>query len=181
MSKLQSVPRRRFLAATGTVLAVTATAALRQNGLAAAALPESATQQPVLVLYRDSLALAREFALHSRAAGLPVLALAADPVRQWRDDLAALVGTAGWRIAGQGNWMDYSIVRGLAAEQRRLPLVTLQHGTTQLQRHGIKPLADLLLAFAQENDAQERICRHALLTDHPDNNHPRPDLFSWVI
>ena len=191
---MNTFPRRTFLAVSATAITMSAIAALQASvpahGTSKVTLPRT------LVLYRESHALSRQFALLGRQAGLPAQALTDDPVRQWRDGPGALMTQEGWRLAGISNWIDFMLVRGLAAEARRLPLLVLQHSEAQLQQQGIEATAAALLDFlhvvqvakvahvapaAQKASAENIIHQHALLIGRSLNINNRPDLFSWVI
>jgi len=74
-----------------------------------------------LVLYRSGNSASETCAAALAAQGWQTCALETDLVRHWRRDLASRLGQ-GWTLAGQLDWDDWFLLRGLAAEQRRLPL-----------------------------------------------------------
>lgn len=116
--------RRGFLGSLlfASVSGVVGNAALAQAGALPATDPAA-----ILVLYRatqpESVAFARAWA----AAGCTTQALATDVVRQWRDGLGAQFAGGKRLLVGMGNWDDQLLLQGLAAEQRRHPLLVLQH------------------------------------------------------
>lgn len=59
--------------------------------------------------------------LHSRVVGngVRLLQLEADPVRMWRGEHAALLGSASTRLLGITPWIEFVMIQGLAAESRR--------------------------------------------------------------
>lgn len=74
-----------------------------------------------LVLYRSGNPASEAYAAAQAAQGWQTCALETDLVRHWRRDLASRLAQ-GWTLAGQLDWDDWFLLRGLAAEQRRLPL-----------------------------------------------------------
>jgi hypothetical protein len=164
--------RREFLA--GTALAL---------GSAAVPLPMLAANtrrlagRPTLGLYQPHDPHATAFADELAAAGISTLALTDDPVRQWRDGLGKLVTEENFVLLGLGNWSDYTLLRGLAAEQRRFPLLEMQlrkrAGTAWARQQ-----ARDLLALADANDLQEAL---RTLQGAAPARSPAPSLFSWVF
>ena len=97
------IDRRRALAFGG--------AALVAPALAPAATIVPATPAAGIMLFDPGSAESRRIA---RAAhGQRLIALTGDPVRLWREQLAAASGP----IGGVTRWSDYLILAGLAAEQ----------------------------------------------------------------
>jgi hypothetical protein len=164
--------RREFLA--GTALALTS-AAVPLPVLAANT--RKLAGRPALVMYQAHDAHATAFADELAAAGFSTLALTDDPVRQWRDGLGRLVLEENFVLLGLSNWSDYSIVRGLAAEHRRFPLLERQQrkmaGTAWARRQ-----ARELLVLTDAVDLHEAL--RALQGEAPASA-PAPSLFSWVI
>lgn len=164
--------RRDFLA--GTALAV---------GSAAIPLPVLAANtrklagRPALVLYQPHDAHATAFADELAAAGFSTLAMTDDPVRQWRDGLGRLVLEENFVLLGLSNWSDYSILRGLAAEHRRFPLLERQPrkraGTAWARQQ-----ARDLLALSEAADLGSALRD---LQDAKAPPEPAPRLFNWVI
>jgi hypothetical protein len=81
-----------------------------------------------------------------------------------------------------GNWADFSILRGLAAESRRFPRMAIQHEKYQTANaEWAAHHARLLLADNCLNNSG----RLALMTKNLNNkstiNSGRPSLFSWII
>jgi hypothetical protein len=163
--------RRDFLA--GTALALTS-AAVPLPVLAANT--RKLAGRPALVLYQAHDAHATAFADELAAAGFSTLVLTDDPVRQWRDGLGRLVLAENFVLLGLSNWADYFVVRGLAAEHRRFPLLERpqrrQSGTAWARQQ-----ARALLARADADDLPL-----ALRELQPQGEHgARPDAFFWVI
>jgi hypothetical protein len=115
--------RRAAMAGAGVVLA--GSALLPRHvvipATAALAAPSGATfviQGVPIALARDTLAL-----LGVEAA--PVVALEADPVRQWRSSRGAVLAARDARLVGITTWPQFLLVRGLAEESGRR--VRFQH------------------------------------------------------
>jgi hypothetical protein len=167
--------RRDFL---GTALAGTA---LALTSVPLPALAATATRKlagrPALALYQPHDAHATAFADALAAAGIATLALTDDPVRQWRDGLGRLVTAENFILLGLGNWSDYLVLRGLAAEQRRFPLVERQlsrtAGTVAARRE-----AQDLLALIDAADLQQAL---QALNARTQARSAAPSMFSWVI
>ena len=165
--------RRDFLA--GSTAAVTA---------ASMPLPASAASgfrhfagRPLLVLYQAHDPHASAFAAEFSAAGYATLALTDDPVRQWRDGLSRLVRDEHLLLIGLSNWSDYSMLSGLAAEERRFPLFHRR----QAKRRGnawAREYARTMLAVAGADDAEEALRDMGRMPEPPA---AAPSLFSWAL
>lgn len=165
--------RRDFLA--GTAAAMTA-ASMPLPALAASSLRRFAGR-PLLVLYQAHDADAAAFAGEFNAAGFATLALTDDPVRQWRDGLGRLVREDDLLLLGLTNWSDYSMLSGLAVEERRFPLfqsrLNKRAGTPWAREH-----ARALLALADAGDAQQALRELGRTAQAPG---AAPSLFTWII
>jgi hypothetical protein len=180
MTSLPTTSRRRFLASSSNVLALT---------LLAGSIPlrahDSTLRAPnsnILVLYRAGDSHSRQFAGEFALAGHLIRELSDDPVRQWRDELYTRVIHDNFTLPGLGNWADFSILRGLAAESRRFPRMAIQHEKYQTANaEWAAHHARLLLADNCLNNSG----RLALMTKNLNNkstiNSGRPSLFSWII
>lgn len=109
--------RRDALAAAGITLAGGAFA-LRDTGHVSG--PGRPDAGPVTVILQDGRhvlpdVLQRQFA----GRGAQVIALAEDPVRQWRGESAALLAARSTRLIGLTRWPEFLLVRGLAEESGR--------------------------------------------------------------
>jgi hypothetical protein len=164
--------RREFLAGTAVALA---SAAVPLPVLAANT--RKLAGRPALVLYQAHDPHATAFADELAAAGLSTLAMTDDVVRQWRDGLGRLVTEENFVLLGLSNWSDYLVVRGLAAEHRRFPMLERQQrkmaGTAWARRQ-----ARDLLALADANDLQEALLA---LKSGTEARTTAPSLFSWVV
>ena len=164
--------RREFLA--GTAVALTS-AAVPLPVLAANT--RKLAGRPALVLYQAHDPHATAFADELAAAGFSTLALTDDPVRQWRDGLGRLVTEENFVLLGLSNWSDYTIVRGLAAEHRRFPLLERQQrkmaGTAWARQQ-----ARDLLALAEAGDLKAALQE---LQGRTPARSSAPSLFSWVV
>jgi hypothetical protein len=164
--------RREFLA--GTALALTS-AAVPLPILAANT--RKLAGRPALVMYQPHDAHATAFTDELAAAGFSTLALTDDPVRQWRDGLGRLVCDENFVLLGLSNWSDYSIMRGLAAEHRRFPLLERQQrklaGTAWARQQ-----ARDLLALTEASDLKKAL---ADMQSQTPARESAPSLFSWVI
>ena len=112
MDDILSLERRRFLQQSSGAVAVATL------GTATAA---SAGDNHTLVLYRPEDAESRAFAEAMHNKGMLTVALGNDVVRQWRDELQALVVQQGCKMMGRTGYADYFLLRGLAAEHRIFP------------------------------------------------------------
>ena len=181
MSKTPAMDRRKFIKTGSSLLAfstVSAVAPLNAdtvwNGL------QGLDVGRALVLYRDSDPQAQRFAAAFADAGIAVLALGHDPVRQWRDGLGQLISEQKLMITGMGNWVDYIIVRRLAAEQRQLPLLEMQHVRTQDRADWAHDhAATLIQACACDRDSLRTALR--ALEVRGNINTAAPSVFSWVL
>lgn len=165
--------RRDFLA--GTAAAVTA-ASMPLPALAASGFRHFAGR-PLLVLYQPHDPHAFAFAAEFSAARYATLALTDDPVRQWRDGLGRLVRDENLLLIGLSNWSDYSMLRGLAADERRFPLFqsrqTKQRGDAWARAH-----ARTVLARADADDAQQALRDMGTTSEPP---LAAPALFGWAL
>lgn len=152
-----------------------APAALAQ--LAAAATPASADW---LVLYRAAQPESVAFAQALEAAGCSTRALEADVVRQWRDGLGAEPGSGKRLLLGLGSWDDQILLQGLAAEQRRHPLLLLQHPLRAQPPAWAGDHAQELLSALQAGSPSRQTALAALARRHA-LQPAAPALFSWVI
>lgn len=112
---MMKLDRRDFCAVSGASLLGFAQAALAQMPV------RHAQQETTLVLFRAGNAASRAFAADMAAQGWPTRALESDLVRHWRHELGQRLNQ-GWALAGQLDWDDWFLLRGLAAEQRHFPL-----------------------------------------------------------
>jgi hypothetical protein len=161
--------RRDFLA--GTAAAVTA---------ASMPLPAFASQfrrfgaRPLLVVYRPHDAHAAAFADEFNAAGYVTLALSDDPVRQWRDGLGRFVREDNVLLLGLTNWSDYTMLRGLTAEERRFPLFESGQARST-DTADARRLAREVLALADAGDAELALQQISAART------AAPALFSWAL
>jgi hypothetical protein len=171
---MSSMQRRSFM---GSLLG---TAALGSwYSPAALALPQQPDSE-WLVLYRAEQADSAAFAQVLEEAGCSIQPLAADVVRQWRDGLGAEFAAGKRLLLGLGSWDDQILIQGLAAEQRRYPLLLLQHPLKLQQAAWAGNHATELLHALQNGSPARQTALEALAQRHalqPDT----PALFSWVI
>jgi len=113
--------RRQFLqggvALTGAGALGAADAAQAPVSASAALL---AASKASVVLHDPRLAIDAQVASRLQASGARFVALTNDPVRQWRGAQRELLAHPDTRLFGVTRWPDFLIVRGLAAETRRL-------------------------------------------------------------
>lgn len=114
---MPGLDRREFcsLSAAATLLGLTQ---VSQAGMTGAPVAAART----LVLYRSSNRASEGFAIAMAEQGWEPRALETDLVRQWRREFGTRLAQ-GWTLAGRLDWDDWFLLRGLAAEQRRFPLV----------------------------------------------------------
>lgn len=118
--------RRELLALSGGAVVAAGAAAAGAGGSAApspslvtADLP--ATDDGTTVVLQDRrLPLPEEVRARLDAGGSRLLTLDPDPVRMWRGEHAPLLQGAGTRLLGVTPWIEFVMIRGLAAESRRL-------------------------------------------------------------
>jgi hypothetical protein len=114
MDDILSLQRRSFLQqSAGAVALAGVSAGVKASGAALAS-----NQPKAIVLYQPHDEASVAYALQQQAAGMATLALSNDVVRQWRDQLQALVINEGYRLHGRTAYADYFMLRGLAAEHR---------------------------------------------------------------
>jgi hypothetical protein len=112
--------RRELLALSGGAMMLAAAAPTPADAAAstgAGALPES--DGTTVVLQDRRLQLPDEVRGRLAANGSRLLTLDPDPVRMWRGEHAALLQDASTRLLGVTPWIEFVMVRGLAAETRR--------------------------------------------------------------
>ena len=175
MSKMQ---RREFM---GSVLGGAALGSLHSPAALAQLLVEAApSRADWLVLYRADESDSRAFAQTLADAGCTTRALAADVVRQWRDGLGAELAQGKGLLLGLGSWDDQILLQGLAAEQRRHPLLLLQHAYRNQPAgwpamHAQELLQALQTGSPARQSALEALARRQALQP------ATPARFSWVI
>ena len=120
--------RRGFIKGTGTLVALGSLPGyLTANTESLQATLGDLKQRQGIVLYKKSDLHSLAFADTLSQAGIKPVAMSDDLVRQWRDGLGELVRQSAQPIMGLGNWSDYFVIRGLAAEQRKHVVLELQH------------------------------------------------------
>lgn len=163
--------RRDFLAGTAAAL----TAATVPSAPLIAGTTRHIDGQPALVLFQPHDAQAKAFADECATAGFATLALTDDTVRQWRDGLGRLVQQDDFVLLGLSNWSDYSVLRGLAAEQRRFPRFELRMRKTA----AVKGARQIALAIAERAPDWQQLSHSLQSIAAPEG--PEPSLFAWMI
>lgn len=107
--------RRQFMISVATAAAA---GSLPLSHSALAGLPATDTQS-ALAVYRPGTQASRDFAMMLQKNGVTAIALAEDPVRQWRDMLLPRLEARSGPLYGMTDWSDYQLMRGLGAELRR--------------------------------------------------------------
>lgn len=79
----------------------------------------TASQRATVVLQDRRLPVPADIAARLAGNGAKLLELEADPVRMWRGELAALLGSRETRLLGVTQWPQFLLVSGLAAESGR--------------------------------------------------------------
>lgn len=74
---------------------------------------------PAVVLQDRRLQLPEDIRARLDATGTRLLTLEQDPVRMWRGEHGALLQSADTRLLGVTPWIEFVMIRGLAAESRR--------------------------------------------------------------
>jgi hypothetical protein len=118
-----SLNRRELLALSGgAVMAATAATTVATRAGADSPPAPDVTGADVtgtgrtVVLQDRRLALPPDLAERLQQGGAQLLTLAPDPVRMWRSEHAALLGAPDVRLMGVTPWIEFVMVRGLAAE-----------------------------------------------------------------
>lgn len=142
---------------------------------------ESLQQHKLLVLYRDSSIESSAFAAQLATAGIETRALTEDVVRQWRDGLEAELLTNNRLLLGMGNWADFTLLKGLAAEVRRFPLLAMQHPLKLQTQDWAQQHAQELLALTQLSNNAELDLALTALSKRNELEPLAPSLFSWVL
>ncbi len=179
MNKLSVFSRRQFLASGTSVFACTVLAGSVPSQPELSVWPHA---QNLLVLYRNNEACSRQFAYEFALKGCMTRELGNDPVRQWRDELRDLVLNDNYMLAGLGNWVDFTILRGLAAEHRRFPLMFARHVRHQpALEDWPSQHAQELLAATSANDTGPLHLFAENLHEAAPHSTAEPSLFSWII
>ena len=109
--------RRQLLAGAGAALAGGAFI----PGSTATGSDDSSADMPGTTVILQDRRYALPDVVQRRLAdnGAHLIALEADPVRQWRGDAAALLAMRATRLLGVTRWPEFLLVRGLAEESGR--------------------------------------------------------------
>lgn len=119
--------RRRFLAGGGALVLTPVHSIAALDLDTTYWLQQHLRAGEALVLYRQDAAAAAGFATTLAEAGIETQRLEQDVVQQWRTGLGRRFVERKQLLLGLGDWNDYCLLRGLAAECRRFPLLELQH------------------------------------------------------
>jgi hypothetical protein len=79
----------------------------------------AAVESASVVLHDPLVPMPHDVRQRLGASGASLVALEADPVRQWRGDQALLLGARATRLLGVTRWPAFLLVRGLAEESGR--------------------------------------------------------------
>lgn len=135
----------------------------------------------LLAVYRTASADSAAFAACLAAAGIATLALQDDVVRQWRAGLEAEFVQHNKLLLGMGNWDDFTLIKGLSAEARRFPLLTMQHPLKVQQQDWASRHAQELLTLTQLQNTAELEQALESLAQRSSLQAQAPSLFSWII
>lgn len=142
---------------------------------------ENTHQQQIVILVTANDVNSKQFASVFAGLGMTVVTLGIDPVRQWRDGLSELVRKKA--VLGLTQWSDYFMVRGLAAEQRKFPLLEAQRFLPEEQSEtwAEKHAYDLLqLSWKDDMEKVQMQLKNSVLTDNAQGM-KKNSMFSWVI
>jgi hypothetical protein len=106
--------RRQLLLGSACIISCTLAPTSAMAAEEGAALPDAS-----VVLHDSRFPLAADLRQRLQLNGARILPLADDPVRMWRDQLAALLQPRDARLLGVTRWPEFLMIRGLAAESRR--------------------------------------------------------------
>jgi hypothetical protein len=175
--------RRRFIKGTGTLVALGSLPAyLSADTDALQSSLGALKQRQGIVLYRENDLHSLSFAETLSQSGMQPIALSNDLVRQWRDGLGELVMKSSQAIIGLGNWSDYFVIRGLAAEQRQHVMLELQHPVEQPGRENWA--ATLAIDYLQLPETTDKKSLQAHFAKTVGNNKIKigtRSVFSWLI
>jgi hypothetical protein len=110
--------RRTMLTVSGA-LAIAAATTRAAHGPDGQGAQSPVTLRPTVILQDRRVLLPAQLRESLGGNAVPVLQLEADPVRMWRGEHAALLGGAATRLVGITPWIEFVMIRGLAAESRR--------------------------------------------------------------
>lgn len=175
--------RRRFIKGTGTLVALGSLPAyLSADTVALRSTLDVLKKRQGIVLYKESELHSLAFADTLSQAGLKPVVLTDDLVRQWRDGLGQLIEKTRQPILGIGNWADYLVINGLAAEQRRHVLVELQHPVEQVGKQNWASTLALDYLHMPENANRKTVQAHFESSDGKEKIQPGTrTVFSWLI
>lgn len=112
--------RRELLALSGgAVMAAGAAAAAPAPVIEADADALPVAGGRTVVLQDRRLALPDDLRARLGQSGVTLVQLEQDPVRMWRGEHAALLQDTGTRLMGVTPWIEFVMIRGLAAESQR--------------------------------------------------------------
>lgn len=176
---MSALDRRDFL---GSLLGFASVSGIAgASSLVQAASLRAATNDSLLVLYRDDMSESTAFAKVWSESGFTAQALATDRVRQWRDGVGRQFGERKSLLLGLGNWDDLVLLQGLVAEQRRHPLLVMQHPLKAQEAGWAAAHAqELQILLHQASTTQQEAALQALARRN--RLQPgTPSLFSWVM
>lgn len=161
--------RRQFLLGSGSVLAMTA---FSLNSQARHRLDN--VNLAGVVAYRETDKRSVAFASVLGEAGMILLPLAPDPVRQWRDEVKEAISRHQVPMYGLTDWSDYLLMRDLNAELRRFPV----RDDMQIQQdtHNIQWAAELAMEKVKTLSHQGTLTERGTYEAAHTGN-----LFSWEI
>lgn len=176
---MSALERREFL---GSLLGFASVSGFAgSSALTMAADLKTVTVESVQVLYRSDVSESAAFAEAWANAGFSTQALATDVVRQWRDGLGQEFAEQKRLLVGLGNWDDQLLLQGLAAEQRRHPLLVMQHPLKAQQAHWAETHAQELQILLQQASAAQQEAALQALARRNRLQPGTPSLFSWVL
>jgi hypothetical protein len=113
--------RRTLLAGSGgAVIAAAGSTSAPGIAMDASWVEQAALEHRATVVLQDRRLLLPDVTRQRLSAnGVRLLTLEGDPVRMWRGAHATLLGSADTRLLGVTPWIEFVMIRGLAAESRR--------------------------------------------------------------
>jgi hypothetical protein len=117
--------RRELIALSGgAVVAATAATAAAMRSQSSPVGPDvtgaDVAAGRTVILQDRRLELPHDLRERLEQDGAALLTLEPDPVRMWRGEHAALLQDQGSRLMGVTPWIEFVMIRGLAAESRKL-------------------------------------------------------------
>ena len=162
--------RRQFVLGSGALAAISSLPLSLQAKTDLQSMPS----KQGIVAYREDDERSSAFAAVMAEAGMTLLPLAKDPVRQWRDEARAAVENLKLPMIGLTNWSDYLLMRELNGELRRKP-ESEEMCFVSAQEDKVEWAVNHAMKILEHNSSLEQVPEFEI--QHLGHGH----LFSWTI